>query len=360
MSNIHTLYSSFGVSPWLDNLSRELIESGKLRNLVEQGIRGVTSNPSIFEKAFAEGIHYKEPLAVLKSQGKTTEEAYWTLAIEDIQHACDTLRSVYDDSSKDDGYVSLEVTPEFAQDAQATILQAKDLWARVDRPNLMIKIPATEACLPAITEVIASGINVNVTLIFSLHRYLQVINAYILGLERLSDPSLVRSVGSFFVSRVDSDIDPRLTDHAGLKGLAAVAQARAAYGIFLESFSPHAERWAKLEARGGRPQKALWASTSTKDPSYPDLKYVDGLLAKDSVNTMPDATLNAILEHAEFDSKHELNAEEIELAHEQLAELLYAGIHMQVVSDKLEKEGIEKFQLAFRAMLAALDSQISS
>jgi transaldolase len=342
------------VSPWLDNLSRELIESGKLRSLVEQGVRGVTSNPSIFEKAFADGIHYKEPLAALLADGKSTEEAYWCLAIEDIQRACDTLRSVYDDSNKDDGYVSLEVTPEYAQDANATIAQAKELWSRVDRPNLMIKIPATEACLPAITEVLASGINVNVTLIFSLHRYLQVINAYINGVERLSDPSGVRSVASFFVSRVDSDIDPRLSEHEGLKGLAAVAQARAAYGIFLESFNAQAERWAALEIRGAQPQKPLWASTSTKDPNYPDLKYVDGLLASNSVNTLPDATIAAILDHAAFDDKHKLTAEEIELAHEQLAELLFVGIHMQEVSDKLEKEGVEKFQQAFRTMLAAL------
>ena len=356
MTNLHSLHDSFGVSPWLDNLSRELITSGQLQEFVNNGVRGVTSNPSIFEKAFTDGTHYKEPFTALKGQGLSTEQAYWRLAVEDIQNACDVLRQVYDQSAKDDGYVSLEVSPETAQDAQATIDQAKELWAKVNRPNLMIKIPATEACLPAITEVLALGINVNVTLIFSLHRYLQVINAYMQGLERLGDPSQVRSVASFFISRVDSDIDPKLTEHEVLKGMAAVAQARAAYGIFLESFNSHAERWSSLEARGAKPQKALWASTSTKDPNYPDLKYVDGLLAKDSVNTLPNATIDAILDHADFVALHSLNAEEIELAHEQLAELLYVGIHMQDVSARLEKEGLEKFQQAFHTMLSALES----
>jgi len=355
MTNLHLLHDSFGVSPWLDNLSRDLVQSGKLQEFVSNGVRGLTSNPSIFEKAFSEGS-YTEPFQRLKSQNMSTEDAYWQLAIEDIQGACDVLGRVFEESGHDDGYVSLEVSPEKAQDSLGTIEQAKELWSRVNRPNLMIKIPATEACLPAITEVIASGINVNVTLIFSLHRYLQVINAYIQGLERLGNPSSVRSVASFFISRVDSEIDPRLTEHEDLKGVAAVAQARAAYGIFLESFNSQTERWSVLETRGAKPQKALWASTSTKDPNYPDLKYVDGLLAKNSVNTLPNVTIDAILDHADFATKHCITAEEIELAHEQLAELLNAGIHMQDVSDKLEKEGVEKFQQAFRSMLTALET----
>ena len=355
MSNLHVLHDKFGVSPWLDNLSRNLIISGELKKFVDLGIRGVTSNPSIFEKAFKDSTEYIVPIASLKAQGKSSEQIYWQLAVEDIQHSCDLLAQVYKDSGHDDGYVSLEVSPDHARDAAATTKQAKELWKKVNRPNLMIKIPATEECLPAITEVIAAGINVNVTLIFSLHRYLQVINAFISGLERLSDPSVVRSVASFFVSRVDSDIDPRLTAELGaLKGVAATAQARAAYGIFLESFNPHAERWSALEARGAKAQRALWASTSTKDPGYPDLKYVDGLLAKDSVNTLPGTTVDAILDHAQFDTQHSLNAEDIELAHEQLAELLSSGINMQEVSNKLEKEGLEKFSEAFRSMLNSI------
>lgn len=354
MTNLHELYNKYGVSPWLDNLSRDLISSGDLKKYVDNGIRGVTSNPSIFEKAFAEGSSYKAPYQSLKSQGYSTEDAYWALAIEDIQNTCDVLRPVYDESSKDDGYVSLEVSPKLAQDTDATITQAKDLWARVNRPNLMIKIPATIECIPAITEVISCGINVNVTLIFSLHRYLQVIAAYMSGLERLGDPSSVRSVASFFISRVDTEIDPNL-ENSDLKGIAAVAQARAAYGIFLESFNQNADRWSALVTRGAHPQKPLWASTSTKDPSYPDLKYVDGLLTKNSVNTLPNATLEAILDHANFSEAKGLSADDIENAHEDLAKLQSAGVSMQVVSEKLEKEGVEKFQQAFTNMLNALE-----
>lgn len=354
MSNLLTLHEKFSVSPWLDNLSRELISSGDLKRFVDQGIRGVTSNPSIFEKAFSDGTHYGEPFTALKNEGKSTEEAYWQLAIEDIQNACDILRHVYDQSDADDGYVSLEVSPENSRNLDATIAQAKDLWARVDRPNLMIKIPATLESLPAITECIASGINVNVTLIFSLHRYLQVISAYLDGIERIADPSRVRSVASFFVSRVDSEVDARLKDPK-YKGLAAVAQARAAYGIFLESFNTNADRWANLVLAGASVQRPLWASTSTKDPSYPDLKYVDGLLTANSVNTLPNVTVDAILDHASFDDKQTVSPADIESAHEDLALLQANGIDMKDVSDKLEQEGVEKFQQAFRTMLSALE-----
>jgi transaldolase len=353
MTNLHTLYNNFSVSPWLDNLSRELIISGELQTLVDKGIRGLTSNPSIFEKAFSDGIYYAEPLKLLTDSGKSIEEAYWELAIKDIQDACDILTPVFRESDGNDGFVSLEVSPELAHDCSATVTQAKDLWARVNRPNLMIKIPATPECVPAISEVLAAGINVNVTLIFSLHRYLQVIAAYFDGLERLSDPSRVRSVASFFISRVDTEVDPgleKLQDH----GVAAVAQARAAYGIFLQSFNVNAERWSALEVRGAVAQRPLWASTSTKDPSFPDLKYVDGLLAHSTVNTLPNATVEAILDHAKLDDKLPLSAEDIENAHEDLAKLKVSGVDMRTVSEKLEKEGVEKFQQAFKNMLAAL------
>jgi transaldolase len=356
MSNLHILHDNFAVSPWLDNVSRDLIVSGELRRYVEQGIRGVTSNPSIFEKAFKDGTLYKEPLATLKSAGKSTEEAYWELAIEDIQNACDILRPVFDESGGNDGFVSLEVSPALAHDSAKTTTQAKDLWNLVNRPNVMIKIPATEECIASIADTIAAGINVNVTLIFSLSRYLKVITAYMDGLERLADPSQVRSVASFFVSRVDSEVDTRLATKKDLLGIAAVAQARAAYGIFLESFNENAERWAKLVLAGAKPQRPLWASTSTKNPDYPDLLYVDGLLGRNSVNTLPDATVTAIIDHGAFEDKTSLLAQEIERAHEQLAELKVAGIDMRDVSAKLEQEGVQKFQDAFEAMLSSLDS----
>lgn len=355
MSNLHTLNNKFGVSPWLDNLSRDILVSGELQMLVDKGICGVTSNPSIFEKSFSDGTHYSEPFKKLTQSGMKIEDAYWQLAIEDIQQACDILSGVYHDSGGNDGFVSLEVSPENARDAKATVAQAQDLWSRVNRPNLMIKIPATEECIPAISQTIALGINVNVTLIFSLHRYLQVITAYMDGLEKLGDPSRVRSVASFFVSRVDSEVDERLKD-SRFQGIAAVAQARAAYGIFLESFNENAIRWSELTKKGAVHQRPLWASTSTKNPSFSDLKYVNGLLTNNSVNTLPNSTIEAILDHAQFDKEQQLSAELIEQAHEDLAKLHIQGIDMKDVSAKLENEGVEKFQTAFKNMLVALSS----
>ncbi len=356
MTNLHNLYNTFHVSPWLDNLSRDLIQSGSLQTYVDQGVRGVTSNPSIFEHAFGSTDTYDQALADLRSQGNGTEESYWQLAVEDIQAACDVLRAAYDASNKEDGYVSLEVSPNFAQDCDATVLQAQELWTRVNRPNLMIKIPATEACIPAITICIAQGMNINVTLIFSLSRYLKVINAYMAGLEKCVEPSSVHSVASFFISRVDSEVDARLIElgREDLKGTAAVAQALAAYGIFLESFNPLAERWARLAARGALIQRPLWASTSTKDPSYPDLKYVEGLLTPDSVNTLPDATIAGIIDHAQLDNLSAIDASDIQSAHDQLTMLASCGIDMNAVAEKIEYEGVEKFQKAFETMLSAL------
>ncbi len=359
MSNLHVMFDAFSVSPWLDNLSRDMIRSGGLADYVTKGVRGVTSNPSIFEHAFASTTTYDEAMSQLRSTGQSTESAYWTMAVEDIQSACDILRPVYDQSAAEDGYVSLEVSPEFAHDCDKTVAQAIELWQRVDRPNLMIKIPATVECLPAITICISKGINVNVTLIFSLNRYLQVVNAYMSGLERCNHPKLVRSVASFFISRVDTEVDAQLESKSrhDLKGLAAIAQARAAYGIFLESFNDLAERWSHLKDRGANIQRPLWASTSTKDPNYSDLKYVNGLLTLDSVNTLPDGTITAIIEHGQFQDIKPVNVEDIEQAHEQLAILAEAGIDMKQVAEKLEMEGVEKFEKAFQTMLAALDKK---
>jgi transaldolase len=358
MSNLTYLYTDFKVSPWLDNLSRDMIQSGTLKELVEKGVRGVTSNPSIFEAAFS-GSSYDEALAKSRSSGLTTEQSYWSLAIEDIQHACDILSPVYASSAREDGYVSLEVSPDLAHDADATILAAEDLWHKVNRQNLMIKIPATEECIPAISVCISKGINVNVTLIFSLHRYLKVVAAYMSGLEMLADPSRVHSVASFFISRVDSAVDERLRSigRDDLRGQAAVAQARVAHGIFLESFNPLAERWERLAQKGALPQRPLWASTSTKDPAYPDLKYVSGLLAKHSVNTMPDATIAAILDHGVFSHHDTVTSETIEEAHEVIAHIEAAGVSMADVSKELEDQGVEKFKAAFHSMLTALDKK---
>lgn len=355
MTHLQDMYESFGVSPWLDTVSRELIRSGELKAYVDKGIRGVTSNPSIFEKAFQKGSLYEEPLRALRVTGMTTEEAYWELAIEDIREACHILKPVYDESGGNDGFVSLEVSPHFAYDAAASLKQAKELWQRVNQPNLMIKIPATKECLPVITDVLKAGINVNVTLIFSLHRYLQVINAYMQALEEMADPKSVRSVASFFVSRVDTLIDPDLKNQS-LRGKAAVAQALSAYGIFLESFNEHAERWSKLRARGASAQRPLWASTSTKNPDYPDLKYVNSLLSRDSVNTLPDVTVSAILDHAQFHKNQTVDSGSIEQAHADLTELALNGVDMNNVALALEKEGVQKFQDAFTNMLHALEA----
>lgn len=359
MTNLQTFFHDFKVSPWLDNISRDLINSGRLAELRDLGVRGVTSNPSIFENAFKSGTSYDSALNDARSRGLSTQDAYWEMAISDIQTACDIMFPVYESSNREDGYVSLEVSPELAHDCDATVLQAEQLWSRVNRPNLMVKIPATEDSLPAISICIAKGMNINVTLIFSLPRYLKVIAAYMAGIEQLDDPSIVRSVASFFISRVDSDVDNRLKalNREDMKGQAAVAQARVAYGIFLEAFNPLAERWEKLAAKGAAVQRPLWASTSTKDPSYPDLKYVSGLLSAHSVNTLPDATIDAILDHGVFDYTQSISIETIEESHEVITHLETAGVNMAEVAKELEDQGVEKFQAAFQSMLIALDKK---
>src|SRR5215211_4753471 len=280
-----------GTSVWLDQIRRSLIESGELKRLVEEdSLRGVTSNPAIFEKAILGSDDYDDQIAECARQGMTSREIYEAIAIKDVQMAADVLRPVSDETGGLDGFVSLEVEPELAHDTDKTLEQARDFWKRVDRPNLMIKIPGTEEGVPAIEQAIHEGINVNVTLLFSVEAYTEIAEAYIRGLERRSEeagPLDVRSVASFFVSRVDTEVDKRLegTEHEELQGTAAVANARAAYQRFKELF--HGERFRPLADVGAAVQRPLWASTGVKNPQYPETKYIDTLVAPDTVNTMP-------------------------------------------------------------------------
>ena len=297
MSSAIARLNDFGQSPWYDNLARPLLTGGGLAKLVEvDGIRGVTSNPTILDKAIGAGEGYDEALAKCAKDGLSIEETYWEVVIDDIKSAADVLRPVFDAQHGGDGFVSLEVAPTVAHDTQATIDMARALHGRVDRPNLMIKIPATLEGIPAIEETIAAGITVNVTLIFSLDRHAKVIEAYLTGLERLvasgGDPSTVASVASFFVSRVDTETDRRLPEDSPLRGKAAVANAKLAYELFREKFS--GPRWDALAAKGARLQRPLWASTSTKNPAYSPTLYVDSLIGPDTVNTLAPASIDAL------------------------------------------------------------------
>ena len=357
-----------GQSVWYDNIQRSLLKNGELAGMVERGeIRGVTSNPTIFMNAITKSQDYDESLLPLAASSLTAEEIFFVLAIEDIQAATDLFTPLYQQSGGGDGYVSLEVSPYLANDTAATLAQAKQLWQRVDRPNLMIKIPATKAGLPAITDAIAAGINVNVTLIFSLQRYAEVMDAYMKGLERRVAEGLpigsIASVASFFVSRVDTKIDPRLQeiiptggqqarDAKALLGKAAIANARLAYADFKKAFA--SERFLKLKAKGARVQRPLWASTSTKNPDYRDVMYVEELIGPDTVNTVPPQTLVAFLEHGQVRLSLE---EDLEGARQTLAELEKLGILMKTVTSELEEQGVKSFSDAFTVLLEAVDKR---
>src|SRR5215208_3128291 len=343
-----------GTSIWLDQIRRSLIESGELERLVrDDSLRGVTSNPAIFEKAILGSSDYDEQIAKLAGEGLDAKQIYERIAITDVQLACDVLRTVWDEAGHADGFVSLEVEPGFAHDTDATLEQAHDDWGRVDRPNLMIKIPGTEAGVPAIEEAIAAGINVNVTLLFSVESYTAIAEAFIRGMERRLEAgeSLdVHSVASFFVSRVDTEVDKRLagSGHEELRGIAAVANARAAYQRFKELF--RGERFAALRDAGAMVQRPLWASTGVKDPHYPETKYVDSLVAPDTVNTMPMPTLLACAEELEVSGT---TADQDPT--EDLERLAAAGIDMADVTAKLLREGIEKFMDPFDALIGVIE-----
>ena len=354
MTKLHEL-TELGQSIWYDNIRRSLLDSGDLQALVTAGVRGVTSNPSIFEKAIAGSADYDEALGELVTQGKSVEEIYEALVLDDIQRAADVLRPVYDESGGADGYVSLEVSPTLADDTEGTIADARRLFAALDRPNVMIKVPATPAGIPAVEALIGLRININITLMFSLDHYDVVAEAYIRGLEKLvaagGDPSQVASVASFFVSRVDSAVDKALDEieDRTLQGKIAIANSKATYARFRETF--RGERWEQLAARGARVQRPLWASTSTKNPLYPDTLYIDTLIGPDTVNTVPPAALDAFHDHGTVALTLEANMEE---AYNQLARLAELGIDLNRITEKLQDDGVASFAKAFESLLASI------
>jgi transaldolase len=349
------------VSPWLDSLSRELLETGVLRRLVEEeGIVGVTSNPTIFEQALSRGSWYDGQLRQALERHEDAKEIFLELAVEDVRRACDLLFPVYERSAGRDGLVSLEVDPELAYDRAATVEEAFRLHELVARPNLLVKIPATIPGLGAIQDCIAAGRSINVTLIFSVARHAEVMEAYLRGLERLleagGDPSAVGSVASFFVSRVDTETDRRLAEagREDLQGRLAVANAKLAYDQYRRRFS--GERWERLAAAGARTQRCLWASTSTKNPAYRDVLYVEALIGPETVSTMPLETIAAFQDHGVVADTLEHGLEE---ARTLLEELAAAGVDYDDVVETLEREGVERFEASFRSLLAGIEAKRS-
>jgi transaldolase len=347
-----------GVAVWLDQIHREMIESGDLKALVdEKSLRGETSNPAIFEKAILGGDAYDDKIAKFASDGLDARETYLRIAIEDVQAACDVMRPVYDELDHYDGFVSLEVEPALARDTDGTLQQAKELWEAVDRPNVMIKIPGTPEGVSAIQDATAAGINVNVTLLFSVEAYEAIAEAYVKGMERRKEAgeSLdVHSVASFFVSRVDTEVDKRLEADGkeDLIGKAAIANAQAAYQSFKRIF--HGDRFAELKEAGAPVQRPLWASTGVKDERYDDTKYVAGLVAPETVNTMPLDTLEASAEKLEVDGN---TADQDPSA--ALSELADAGIDMGDVTETLLNEGIDKFVEPFDKLISGIEEQMN-
>lgn len=355
MSESTQKLSDAGVSIWLDDLSRERLTSGNLAELIKtHNVVGVTTNPTIFASALSKGAAYAEQMRELAAAGASVEEAVFAATCDDVRNACDVFAPVYKASNGFDGRVSIEVDPRLARDAEGTAKMARELYERVGRENVMIKIPATQEGLRPIAETLAAGISVNVTLIFSLTRYREVINAYMLGLEQAlengKDLSTIHSVASFFVSRVDTEIDARLEAAGGdavqLKGKAGLANARLAYEVFEEMFS--SERWARLQAHGANVQRPLWASTGVKDPSLPDTLYVTGLVAPNTVNTMPEATLNAVADHGEVTGNTIVpNYSESN----NVLDAISAYVSYPEVVEKLEVEGLSKFDVSWEELL---------
>ncbi|HEX8006844.1 MAG TPA: transaldolase [Trebonia sp.] len=365
MSDVLGQLTEAGVSVWLDDINRDRLRTGNLEALSRDfHVRGVTSNPTIFAHALSSGDAYDEQLKELKIRGITVEEASRVITTYDIRWACDVLRPVYDATDGLDGRVSIEVDPRLAKETEKTIAEAKQLWWMIDRPNLFIKIPATAEGLPAITAALAKGISVNVTLIFSLKRYGEVIDAYMAGLEQAAengyDITKIASVASFFVSRVDTEVDKRLDkigtpEAKALKGKAAVANARLAYELYEQKLDT--PRWRTLAAKGAKVQRPLWASTSTKDPAYPDTMYVVDLVAKDTVNTMPESTLRATADHGVLkgDTVHGTYDE----ARKVFSDLEALGISYDDVVKVLEDEGVAKFAVSWNELLETIRTELS-
>ncbi len=346
----------FGQSIWLDFFDRKIMDSGKLKNLMEEdGVSGVTSNPAIFEKAVNSSSDYDEDITTLALQKKSNDDIFFAFAVKDIQRAADFFKPVYEKTNGEDGFVSLEVSPHLGYDTDGTIKQARELWKSVDRKNVMIKIPATAAGLPAIRHCISEGININITLLFGLPRYKEVVEAYLSGLEdrlKANQPiNTIASVASFFLSRIDVLIDPLLEGRGllDLKGEVAIASAKKAYEIYKDIFS--SERFKKLEAKGAKRQRVLWASTSSKDPSFSDVKYVEALIGPETINTIPLETLEAFNDHGKPGNNLE---SDMDKATSVLAQLNARGIDINIVTQKLEDEGIEKFNIAYGKLLKAI------
>lgn len=359
MSHIDDLFQ-LGTSTWLDDLSRDRISSGNLQQVIdEKSIVGVTTNPAIFAAAMSKGTAYDDQISQLKATGASADEAVYAMSIDDVRDACDLFTGIYESTDGYDGRVSIEVDPRISADADATLAQAKELWAQVDRPNVMIKIPATPGSLPAISNALAEGISVNVTLIFSVERYRQVIKAYIDGVKRAADNghdvSKIHSVASFFVSRVDVEIDKRLEEIGSaealeLRGKAGVANAHRAYALYQELFAE-----ADLPA-GANTQRPLWASTGVKNPDYPDTLYVSELAGPNTVNTMPEGTIDAVLEQGNLHGDTLSNS--AEEAEEIFTKLSAAGVNLGDVFEVLENEGVEKFVASWSELLESMETRL--
>jgi transaldolase len=363
ISRVKKIHDNFKQSIWLDFIDRQIMRSGKLQKLIdEDGIRGVTSNPAIFEQAISASADYDADILTLAKTQTEPEQLFYQLAVSDIQQAADLFAPVYDEEVVGaDGYVSLEVSPLLALDEAGTIAQARTLWQQVGRRNVMIKIPGTLPCLPAISTAISEGININVTLLFGLERYEAVALAYIEGLEsRLGageDVSKIASVASFFLSRIDLLVDPMLEEMNlnDMKGKAAIAAAKAAYALYRRVFS--GERWQKLADAGAKPQRLLWASTGNKDPEYRDTRYIEELIGPDTVNTAPLGTIEAFRDHGIVKGTLEAGQEQ---AIYLLESLTAAGINMNAVALQLEQEGIQKFETPYQKLLAAITAKIDN
>ncbi len=358
MNRLQKLHDA-GVSIWLDTLSRELLDSDEFETLIrDYAVTGATSNPTIFAKAITGSDRYDEQIRSAVAAGTTEpQELFFDLALDDVRHAADLLRAAHEASGGRDGFVSFECTPDLADDTEGTIEQALELWGRLDRPNVMIKVPATAAGVPAIEALTARGVNVNVTLLFSVERYEQVIDAYLAGLEgraelggALAD---IASVASFFVSRVDAKVDALLPEDSELRGGVAIANAHHAYGRFRERFSD--QRWRKLDDAGAHPQRPLWASTGTKDPSFSDVLYVEELIAPETINTMPMATLKAFADHGNVERAVSVDTTAVEDTLDRAAQ---AGVDLDAITAELEREGVAAFCDAYSELLDCIKTKI--
>ena len=361
MSRLHDLYSHQAQSPWLDNLRREWLHDGTLDRWLDRGVRGMTSNPTIFQKAVAGGSAYDDQITELAGREVPAGTMYWELVVADIVEFLDRFRPLYDEAGGSDGFVSLELSPELARDTRGSVEACHEFHDRIARPNLLVKIPGTAEGVPAVHDSIAGGRSVNITLLFSVERYGEVIEAYLSGLEACDgDLGGVHSVASFFLSRVDTEVDRRLDaigspEALALRGRAAVAQAKLAYQLFRERFS--GDRWQALAARGARVQRPLWASTSTKNPAYPDLLYVETIIGPDTVNTMPDTTLDAFDDHGTVGCTVDDGVADARAHLDRVQEL---GVDMEDVARVLEEEGVAAFAKSFDEMVSALESKAAS